>query len=112
MFGDLPGDEERSKSSHRSKDSKGRRSKSPASEKGYNPNVYYGKDQGRYQKETRPNRGYDSRDRRVDSRDHRVDSRDHRVDSRYRGEDRYPREDNRSYHKDERYVSKRDTKVY
>ena len=52
MFGDLPGDDARSKSSHRSKDSKGRRSKSPASEKGYNPNVYYGKDQGRYQKET------------------------------------------------------------
>ena len=71
-----------SKSSHRS-NSRGRRSKSPnESDKGYNPNMQYGKD--RFKERSR---GYDSRYRRDDSRG-------------------YQREDK------ERYYSKRETKVY
>ena len=45
MFNDMPGDDDQSKSSRG--DSRGRKSKSPVdndSDKGYNPNMYYGKE--------------------------------------------------------------------
>ena len=92
MFDD--GDD-RSKSSRG--DSRGRKSRSPPSDKGYNPNMYYGKerDYGKEREYPKERGQYDNKRARG-------------YDSRYR------REDSRGYQRDdrERYYSKRDTKVY